>query len=210
MKSIYQRILDVMKEVNYIQKGDKVAVIGPQKYRFVSHDKVTSVIHPQLVKHGIVCIPTVIESKQDGNRTQVILKVEFVNVDKPDDRISILSAGYGIDSGDKGPGKAVSYAFKYAILKLFVLETGDDPDEDQESIHTPQESNTTANVPTMEIIQFCIDGSLIHPDEAPMMKKYIEHWTKTKKLPPSALLKGVKNQTGQFKSAYQSWLAVQE
>ncbi len=50
--------------------------------------------------------------------------------------------GYGVDGGgfdrdgkekpqgDKGPGKAISYAFKYACLKLFCLETGEDADND--------------------------------------------------------------------------------
>jgi hypothetical protein len=44
---------------------------------------------------------------------------------------------YGIDDSDKGPGKAISYAVKYALLKALGLETGDDPDEDQASVHKP-------------------------------------------------------------------------
>lgn len=35
---------------------------------------------------------------------------------------------------DKGPGKAISYAVKYAYLKAFALETGDDPDHDQREL----------------------------------------------------------------------------
>jgi hypothetical protein len=127
MKNIYQRILGVMEDVKYIQKGEKT-VNG--QYRFVSHDQVTSAIHDALVKHGIVALPTVSKYVQDGNRTMVDLNVKFVNAEKPDDFISTDFFGYGIDTSDKGPGKAVSYAFKYAILKTFCLETGDDPDQD--------------------------------------------------------------------------------
>ena len=36
-----------------------------------------------------------------------------------------------MDNADKAPGKAISYAFKYALLKTFALETG----EDEESRH---------------------------------------------------------------------------
>ena len=133
--NIYQRVLAVMAEVDYIQKGAKT-VNG--QYRFVGHDLVTAKLHPQFVKHGIACIPSVKQCKQDGNRTEVILTVKFVNVDNLCDFIESDFVGYGIDPQDKGPGKAISYAYKYAILKTFCLETGDDPDEDQKTEHKPQ------------------------------------------------------------------------
>jgi hypothetical protein len=41
--------------------------------------------------------------------------------------------GYGVDPQDKGPGKAISYGVKYALLKVLGLETGDDPDEVQDN-----------------------------------------------------------------------------
>ena len=138
VKNIYQKIIDVMGEIDYIQKGEKKAIIGPQQYRFVSHDQVTAAIHPLLFKHRIAVLTSVVSSKQDGNRTEVTLSVKFVNADNPQDYIESMYLGYGIDSGDKGPGKAVSYAFKYAILKTFVLETGDDPDQDQGVVHKPE------------------------------------------------------------------------
>lgn len=126
--NIYQRILEVMREVDYIQKGPKKA---GGIYTFVSHDLVAEKIHPQLVKHGIVAIPTVKSLNQKDTRTEVCLTVRFINVDVPTDFFEIDAWGYGIDPQDKGPGKAVSYAFKYAMLKTFCLETGDDPDNDQ-------------------------------------------------------------------------------
>lgn len=130
-KNIYQRIIDVMSELDYIQKGDKM-VNG--QYRFVSHDQVTAAIHPLLVKHGICCIPTVESKEQLGTRTEVNLRVRFINADKPDDFVESHWLGFGIDNGDKGPGKAISYAYKYAILKTFCLETGDDADNDAAAV----------------------------------------------------------------------------
>lgn len=132
--NIHQRIHAVMSELDYIQKSER-KVNG--QYRFVSHDDVTAKIHPMLVKHGIVIESSVYNTKQDGNRTEVYLNVRFVNIDKPEDQFSVNSIGYGIDSSDKGPGKAISYAFKYAILKTFCLETGDDPDQDQNTHYEP-------------------------------------------------------------------------
>lgn len=140
IKNIYVKILDVMREVDYIQKGDKKV---NNQYRFVSHDQVASVMHKQFVKHGIVCLPDVVEYHQDGNRTVVELLVRFVNVDDTSDYAEVTALGHGIDSGDKGPGKAVSYAFKYALLKVFCLETGDDPDNDASALYIPSKESVS-------------------------------------------------------------------
>ncbi len=132
--NIYQRINAVMQEVDYIQKGEK-KVAG--QYRFVSHDQVTAALHGPMTKHGMVCKSSIDEMKQDGNRTEVKLKVTFINIDEPTDNFDVFYYGYGIDTSDKGIGKAVSYAFKYALLKTFCLETGDDPDQDQATVYEP-------------------------------------------------------------------------
>lgn len=126
-RNVLQRINAVMTELDYLQKEKKSGM----QYSFVSHDKVTGAIRPLLVKHGIACWPAAMEVKQEGNRTQLQCKVIFANIDDPADHIEVESIGYGIDSQDKGPGKAISYAVKYAMLKTFALETGDDPDNDQ-------------------------------------------------------------------------------
>lgn len=141
IKNIYQRINAVMQEVDYIQKGEK-KVAG--QYRFVSHDQVTAALHAPMTKNGIVCTSSIIEMKQDGNRTEVKLEVRFVNIDEPKDNFSVIYWGYGIDTSDKGIGKAVSYAFKYALLKTFCLETGDDPDQDQVSVYVPPKPTLAA------------------------------------------------------------------
>jgi hypothetical protein len=146
MLNIYQRMNAVQKEVDYIQKGEKKV---DNKYGFVSHDQVTAKMQPYLVKHGICVICSVdeyknvnIETKRLNYktnayedvlnlRTELVLNVKFVNIDDPKDFIEVKTIGFGLDPSDKGAGKAVSYAFKYALLKNFMLETGDDPDEDQ-------------------------------------------------------------------------------
>lgn len=122
--NIYQRLHAAMGEVDYVQKEKKQGM----NYTIVSHDAVTAKVRPILHKHGIVYHPHALDYVQDGNRTQVRVVVRFVNVDKPEDFVDVPCLGFGIDQQDKGPGKAVSYAVKYALLKALGLETGDDPD----------------------------------------------------------------------------------
>ena len=144
--NIHQKIVGIMSELDYVAKGDKT-VNG--QYRFVSHDQVTAKIHPLLVKYGITVVPSVESMQQDGNRTTVTLTITFTNADNPKDGFTTRYIAQGIDgggydrdgrekpAGDKGPGKAISYAYKYAILKTFCLETGEDPDQVAEAAYEP-------------------------------------------------------------------------
>jgi len=129
--TLLQRINAVQREVDYIQKEKKQGM----RYSIVSHDAVTAKTRPLLVKHGVVYYPISITSEQVGNRTQMHMVVRFVSVDDASDFMDVHSVGYGIDDQDKGAGKAESYAVKYALLKALGLETGDDPDQDQDVVH---------------------------------------------------------------------------
>ena len=77
LPNIHQRLLGIMSELHYIEKGDKT-VNGA--YRFVSHDQVTAKVHPMLVKYGVTAIPTVEEMTQDGNRTTIKMIITSVIV----------------------------------------------------------------------------------------------------------------------------------
>lgn len=125
--NLHQRLAQAMQKVTYIQKDKKQGM----RYSIVSHDAVTAKVRPALLDAGVIYYPTRVQHEQVGNRTQCSMTVRFVNVDDPADHFDVESFGYGIDDQDKGPGKAMSYAVKYALLKTLGLETGDDPDIDQ-------------------------------------------------------------------------------
>lgn len=127
--NIYQRIAKAMGHVTYLQKERKQGM----RYSIVSHDAVTAKVRPALLDAGIVYHPHQLNLSQVGNRTEITLTVRFVNIDDPNQYVDVPSAGYGIDDSDKGVGKAMSYAVKYALLKTLGLETGDDPDLDQDA-----------------------------------------------------------------------------
>lgn len=132
--TLLQRINAVQREVDYVQKEKKQGM----RYSIVSHDAVTAKVRPLMVKHGVVYFPCDMDLQQVGNRTQATMTVRFVSVDDATDFMDVRTAGYGIDDQDKGPGKAISYAVKYALLKALGLESGDDPDQDQDVVHQPE------------------------------------------------------------------------
>lgn len=132
--NIYQRINAVMKEVTYVQKDREVSG-GGQNYKAVTHDQVVSVARAALVKHGIVVYPEqsageMLVMRDPSKDVKMHLytgsyAVHFVNIDKPEDRMTVLVQAHANDNGDKSPGKAITYATKAAILKALLLETGE-------------------------------------------------------------------------------------
>ena len=134
-RNIFQRLHSVMQEVDYVQKEKKTGM----NYSIVSHDAVTAKVRPLMVKHGVIYYPVEMAMNQNGNRTECVMSVRFQNIDDRDDFMDVQTAGYGIDPQDKGPGKAISYSVKYALLKALGLESGDDPDNDQVTEHEPLE-----------------------------------------------------------------------
>jgi hypothetical protein len=126
-RNIYQRISEVQRAVGYVQKESKKV---NNQYTFVSHDAVVAALRGPMIDNGVVYTVSVIEHARDGNTTEATIEVAFINIDNPEDRFCVRGFGYGVDQQDKGPGKAVSYAVKYVLLKTFALETGDDPERD--------------------------------------------------------------------------------
>lgn len=140
LPNIHQRIQAVKKKVSYVRKTGEIAQ-GREKYRVVTHDEVTGVLHEALVEAGINLeiniLPDTIKETQSGTsaagtprmRFYAHFKVQAVNVDTPDNRLSMLVVVHADDYGDKGPGKAISMAMKIFKLKVFDLETGENEEE---------------------------------------------------------------------------------
>lgn len=132
--NIYQRINAVMKKIKYIQKDGSISG-GGQSYKAVTHDNVTSIVREHLVTHGIVVLVEQLKSdlliKRDVKQDVKMhlysgdYAISFVNIDTPEDRATVTINAHAADNGDKAPGKAASYATKYAMLKIFSIETGE-------------------------------------------------------------------------------------
>jgi len=139
--NLHQRINEVRKAIGYVQKNKSVST-GGGSYKAVTHDEVTGIIRQHLVEHGILIIPSLVSSAvvippaKEGEiakqlRYEATYDFTFVNCDDPKDYLVIRIESHAMDNQDKAPGKAISYAKKYAVLKLFEIETG----EDDESRH---------------------------------------------------------------------------
>lgn len=147
--NIFQRINEVRKLCPYVQKDKKVEGAG---YMAVTHDAVTSGLRLHLIEQGIVIVPRLIASSvvDTGTTTaknvpiiryEAKYEIDFVNVDNPPDRVTVPIESHALDQGDKAPGKAASYATKYAMLKLFSIETGEAEEERMADVKIRQDKD---------------------------------------------------------------------
>lgn len=127
-KNIHQKILEVMKAIEYLNKDDAVKY-GATAYRAMSEEKVTTTVRKELIKQGLVVYPIRQDVTKDGNITTTNTTYRMVNTDDPTDYIDLASSGQGADTQDKGVGKAMTYSFKYLLLRTFAIPTGEDPDK---------------------------------------------------------------------------------
>ena len=127
-KNIYQKILEVMKNIEYLSKDDAVA-FGTTKYRAMSEEKVTMTVRKELIKQGLVVFPIEQTVEKDGHITTTNTTYKMVNTENPEEFVILASSGQGSDTQDKGVGKAMTYSFKYMLLRTFAIPTGEDPDK---------------------------------------------------------------------------------
>lgn len=141
--NIYKKMLAITEEIGTVAKNLSVG-FGKGQYKAVGEADVLAAVKPIEIKHGVYSYPmerNIIDkgelvSSYDGkDKRQIYLRVEvkyrFVNIDNPNDYIDITSYGDGVDSQDKAPGKAMTYADKYALLKAYKIQTGEDPDQEE-------------------------------------------------------------------------------
>lgn len=147
--NIFQRLHAIMSELPPLAKDKKVKLRGNDGYEYISHDAVSLAIRPLLIKYRVQVMPSIDHRADNTNRCELTVQVAFINIDNPKDLHVIKSVGYGVDPSDKGPGKAFSYAMKYAYLKVFCLNAGDDIEE-QDTPHEPATATATQVLDTVE------------------------------------------------------------
>ena len=143
--NIFEKMSAITQEITTVAKNLQVGD-GKNRYKAVGEADVLAAVKPIEAKHGVYSYPvsrTVVDSgtmtsvsEYNGQRKEtnkLFLRVEtiyrFVNMENPKEYIDITTYGDGVDTQDKAPGKAMTYSDKYALLKAYKIQTGDDPDQ---------------------------------------------------------------------------------
>jgi hypothetical protein len=97
------------------------------KYAYVMEADLVGAVRQYLAAAGIIIIPNAHKWEFHGEICMV--DVEYIVTDG-NESFTFSMPGAGSDRGDKGVYKAVTGSQKYALMKLFKIETGDDPEAD--------------------------------------------------------------------------------
>lgn len=173
--NIYEKLLAITSEISTIAKNLEVKY-GQSSYKAVGEADVLRPVKELEKKYGIYSYPksrqvidrgTITNSKGTNS---LFMRVEteycFVNVEKPEEQISVITYGDGVDTQDKAPGKAMTYADKYALLKAYKIVTGDDPDQQGSATDNSFEFEDDGERPIGEVKLQTIQGLAIAPEKA--------------------------------------------
>lgn len=163
--NIYEKLAKISAEITKVGKNLSIQA-GKESYKAVGEGDVLNAVKPLEEKYGVYSFPVkreIVDSNiftktktynnQTTETTQLFMRVKttyrFINTEKPEEYVDIDTYGDGVDTQDKAPGKAMTYADKYALLKAYKITTGDDPD--QSGSQDMGQSGASANsVPTVQ------------------------------------------------------------
>lgn len=134
--TIYDALSRVMAAVQAVRKGDRN---NEQGYNFRGIDAVVNAVGPALREHGVLVVPEVLEVGYRDVQTsrgkpsrECTVKVRYRFHGPAGDYIDAVVPGESMDFGDKGAAKAMSVAFRIALLQALAIPT-DEPEHEPDA-----------------------------------------------------------------------------
>lgn len=145
--NLFEKMAAITADMETVAKNLTVETAKGRGYKAVSERDIIDAVKPLEAKHRVYSFPAcrelveseILESEStyEGKTTKKTtfythLKTvyRFVDVDAPESYIDMTVYSVGLDSQDKGDGKAMTYGDKYALMKAYKISTGDDPDQE--------------------------------------------------------------------------------
>ena len=165
--NIYRRLAAITAELQTVAKNLDIDTGRGKGYKAVSERDIIDAVKPLEAKYGVYSYPVnretvaaeILESESEYNGkvtkkstfyTRLRTVYRFVNLDEPTDYLETVTFSVGIDNQDKGDGKAMTYADKYALMKAYKISTGDDPDNE-----ASKETAYTRTAPASDFTPIC-------------------------------------------------------
>lgn len=145
--TLFEKMAGITADLGTVAKNLNVQAGKNQSYKAVGERDVLDAVKPLEAKYKVYSYPALRETMESERleseseyQGKVVKKTtfytrlktvyRFVDIEKPTDFIETTVFSVGIDSQDKGDGKAMTYGDKYALMKAYKISTGDDPDQE--------------------------------------------------------------------------------
>ncbi|MFT8319303.1 MAG: ERF family protein [Bacillus sp. (in: firmicutes)] len=149
-KSLVKKLSEVMRQVKYIEKKGFNKF---HKYKYATESDVAEKVREVLADQNVMMVPNLLnhttrEHTTAAGKTEYIVSVDmefnFYDGDSGE-HIAFRMSGDGQDAGDKAIYKAITGAQKYALMKVFMIPTGDDPEADSGTDDKNESPNSNNN-----------------------------------------------------------------
>lgn len=145
--TIVQALSDAMQDIRKVGKTERNQ---QQNFNFRGVDRVMNAAGPVFRKHRIVCLPNKImseriepfETSKGSKMYRSVVTVQYRFHGPAGDFLDAEVVGEASDSLDKATSKAMSVAYRTALIQALTLPTGD-PDPDSFSPPAEQSAEST-------------------------------------------------------------------
>ena len=126
--AVVAALVKVATEIKPVAKAGKAAqTMGGYSFRTI--DDVVNACSGPLARNGLLIVPAMTETKSEvwndkWRKEHVRFRFRIMHVSG--EYIETEIVGQALDNGDKGIGKATSYALKELLTRMFLIPTGDD------------------------------------------------------------------------------------
>lgn len=131
--TLITELSSIQKELDKIEKDGKN---NRQGFDYVSEAQVKAKLQKKLAERGIMIVPrfeilnTWSNQTNNGKSMNYVSVMGYFKLTNGSDEYSGSMPGIGMDSGDKAIYKAETGAQKNFLMQLFLMSTGDDPEND--------------------------------------------------------------------------------
>ena len=130
--NLYQKLVEVRKSVEYLQKDTK-----GYNFNYVAGSKVLGSLRKQMDDQGLLLVSAITDSKYEvveGNKKNYVVSCNmmftWINAENPEEKLEVPYCAFGSQSDvSQALGSALTYSERYFMLKFFNIATDkDDPD----------------------------------------------------------------------------------
>ena len=167
---IHEALAAVMVDVKAVGKHDRN---NQQGFSFRGIEGTLNAVGPILRKHGVIVAPEVLNvergdvlvGQKQTRMGHVLVTVRYRWYGPEGDHIDSVTIGEAMDSGDKAASKAMSVAFRTAMLQTLALPT-DEPDPDQDTYERAQPEPPSPADEARERLLVATKRANVQPQEA--------------------------------------------
>ncbi len=155
-RTLVKKIAEITAEIGVVQKSGYNSF---HKYKYVTEADIVAEVRQKMAKRHLALFPSAGPVHLAGDTA--FYTVAFTIVDgESGEREAFAIPCAGQDKGDKGPYKAMTGAMKYALCKLFQIETGDDPELENDAEKTPSPDKKKPATPQKMLLEDAVDAKL--------------------------------------------------